>query len=54
MSIKQGPVVQVDPICVLGRQEGKKGKEKRLSHGHATRSDVKGQPVAWQQQVKHK
>lgn len=31
MSIEQGPVVQADPICVLGRWEGKKRKEKRQS-----------------------
>lgn len=30
VSIKQGPVVQVDPIRVLEKQEGKKGKEKEM------------------------
>lgn len=35
VSIKQGPVVQVDPICFLEKQEGKKGKEKRWSPLHS-------------------
>lgn len=35
VSIKQGPVVQVDPIWVLEKQEGEKGKEKRWSLLHS-------------------
>ena len=53
VSIKQGPVVQVDPICVLEKQRRRKGR-KRDGHCYIAMSEMMEQSVAQEQQIKHR